>query len=50
MSLYGLYLRNPSGDLIFLRHMESTYIAAVHGGLILIFLVSWRNEEFFEKM
>ena len=29
MSLYGLYLRNPSTDLIFLLHMERTYIGAV---------------------
>ena len=29
MSLYGLYLRNPSTDLIFLLYMERTYIGAV---------------------
>ena len=29
MSLYGLYLRNPSTDLIFLSHKERKYIRAV---------------------
>ena len=29
MSLYGLYLGNPSTDLIFLLDMERTYIGAV---------------------
>ena len=33
MSLYGLYLRNPSTDLIFLLHMERTYIGAVRRGI-----------------
>ena len=28
-SLYGLQLRNPSTNLIFLLHMEKTYIGAV---------------------
>ena len=31
------YLRNPSTDLIFLLHMERTYIGVVQWGLILFF-------------
>ena len=35
MSWYGLYLCNPSTDLILLLHMERTYIGAVQQGLLL---------------
>ena len=37
MSLYDLYLRNPLTDLIFLLHIERTYIWNVQQGLILFF-------------
>ena len=33
MSLYGLYLSNPSTDLILLLYMERTYIGAVQRGI-----------------
>ena len=50
MSLYGLYLRNPSLDSISLSHMERTYNGAVQtGGLILIFLENWGNEVSLKK-
>ena len=33
MSMYGLYLYNPSANSIYLSHMERTYIGAVQGGV-----------------
>ena len=45
MSLYGLYLRNPSTDLIFLLHMERTYIGAVQRRVNFDFFIeNGRNE------
>ena len=41
MSLHGLYLRNPSMDLIFLLHMERKYIGVLQWGLI-SFFCSWK--------
>ena len=38
MSLYGLYHRNPSTDLIFLLQMERTYIGTVQWALIFVFV------------
>ena len=40
MSLYGMYVPNPSMDLIFLLHMERTYIRAVQ---------RWVNHDFSRK-
>ena len=50
MSLYGLYLRNPSIDLIFLLHMERTYIGAVQRRVNFDFSRKLKKWEFFEKM
>ena len=49
-SLYGLYLRNHSTDLIFLLHMERTYIGAVQRRVNFDFFQKLRKWEFFEKM
>ena len=38
MNLYGLYLRNPSRDLVFLLHMQRKYIGVVQWGLISVFI------------
>ena len=50
MSLYGLYLRNPSIDLIFLLHMERTYIGAVQRRVNFDFSGKLKKWEFFEKI
>ena len=50
MSLYGLYLRNPSTDLIFLLHMERTYIGAVQRRFNFDLFRKLKKWEFFEKM
>ena len=48
ISLYRLYLRNPSTDLFLLLHMERPYIGAVQrgggGSLLLIFLENWKKK------
>ena len=49
MSLYGLYLRNPSRDLILLLHMERTYIEAVQRRVNFDFSGKLKKWEFFEK-
>ena len=41
MSLYGFYLSNPSTDLIFLLHMERTYIGAVQR-VFFFFFFFWK--------
>ena len=43
MDLYGLYLSNPSTDLILLLHMERAYIRAVQWGVNFDF--SWKLKE-----
>ena len=50
MSLYGLYLRNPSTDLIFLLHLERTYIGAVQRRVNFDFSWKLKKWEFFEKI
>ena len=49
MSLYGLYLRNPSTDLIFLLHMERTYIGAVQRRVNFDFSWKLKNENSLKK-
>ena len=50
ITLYDLYLRNPSTDLIFLLHMERTYIGAVQQKInFYVFFRKLKKWEFFEK-
>ena len=49
MSLYGLYLPNPSTDSIFLWHMERTYIGAAQQGANFGFSLKFRNEKSLKK-
>ena len=39
MSLYGLYLGNPSRDAILLLHMKRTYIGSVQRALCFFFFL-----------
>ena len=50
MSLYGLYLGNPSTDSFFFLHMERTYIGTVQRRVICDFYRTLKKLEIFENM